>query len=53
MRVSENAEFLHMACESNVRHTIAQIRSESPIHKGLEDDGAIYDMDNGRVNFLE
>jgi carbonic anhydrase len=58
-RSSKNAEFVHMACESNVKNTIAQIRANSPILKEMEDKGeikivgAIYDMDDGKVDFLE
>ena len=58
-RTSKNAEFVHMACESNVNNTIAQIRSNSPILKEMEDNGeikivgAVYDMDNGQVDFLK
>ncbi|NJC27420.1 carbonic anhydrase family protein [Neolewinella antarctica] len=57
-RSSKNAEFVHMACESNVRNTIEQIRLKSPILKEMEDNneikivGAVYDMDNGKVDFL-
>ena len=57
-KTSKNQEFVHMACESNVKHTIEKIRSNSPILKEMEDKGeikivgAIYDMDNGRVDFL-
>jgi carbonic anhydrase len=58
-RSSKNAEFVHMACESNVRRTIEQIRDRSPILKEMEDKGeikivgAVYDMDNGEVSWLE
>ncbi len=58
-RTSDNEEFVHMACESNVRKTIEQIRTESPILKEMEDNGeikvlgAVYDMDNGSVDFLK
>jgi carbonic anhydrase len=47
-----------MVCESNVRNTVEKIRLESPILKEMEDKGeikivgAIYDMDNGKVEFL-
>lgn len=57
-RSSKNEAFVHMACESNVRHTIDQIRLNSPILKEMEDNGeikivgAVYDMDNGKVDFL-
>jgi len=57
-RNSKNKEFVHMACESNVKNTIAQIRANSPILKEMEDKGeikivgAVYDMDTGKVDFL-
>jgi len=58
-RTSKNAEFVHMVCESNVHLTIEQIRADSPIMKEMEDSGeikivgAVYDMDNGKVTFLD
>lgn len=58
-RTSGNAEFVHHVCESNVLHTIEQIRTNSPILKEMEDNGqikivgGIYDMDSGIVSFLE
>lgn len=58
-RTSGNPEFVHQVCESNVKHTIDQIRLNSPILKELEDNGQIkiiggvYDMDSGIVAFLE
>lgn len=57
-RTSKNAEFVHKACESNVRNTINQIRLKSPILKEMEElgmikiTGSIYDMDTGKVEFL-
>ena len=57
-RTSKNQAFVHEVSESNVRNTIAKIRSESPILKEMEDKGeikivgALYDMDNGKVNIL-
>jgi carbonic anhydrase len=48
-----------MVCESNVRYTIEQIRRNSPILKGMEDRGeikiagAVYDMDDGTVGWLD
>jgi carbonic anhydrase len=57
-RTSKNDAFVHMVCESNVRNTVEKIRLESPILKEMEDKGeikivgAIYDMDNGKVEFL-
>ncbi len=58
-RNSKNQEFVHMVCESNVKNTINEIRLNSPILKEMEDNGeikivgAIYDMDNGKVDWLE
>lgn len=58
-RSSKNQEFVHMVCESNVINTVNQIRLNSPILKEMEDNGeikivgAIYDMDNGNVVWLE
>lgn len=58
-RNSKNQEFVHMVSESNVNNTIEQIRLKSPILKEMEDNGeitimgALYDMDNGKVNFLK
>lgn len=57
-RTSKNQAFVHDVSESNVRHTIERIRNESPILKEMEDKGeikivgALYDMDNGKVNIL-
>ncbi len=57
-RSSKNQKFVHMACQSNVINTMDKIRKDSPILKKMEEDGeikivgAIYDMDNGKVNFL-
>jgi carbonic anhydrase len=58
-RNSKNQEFVHMVCESNVKNTIDQIRMNSPILKEMEYNGeimivgAVYDMDNGEVNWLD
>jgi len=57
-RTSKNQEFVHMASQSNVRNTIEKIRSDSPILKEMEEKGeikivgAVYDMDDGSVDFL-
>lgn len=57
-RTSANKDFVHMVCESNVINTMDQIRLGSPILKEMEDNGeikiigAVYDMDNGKVTFL-
>lgn len=58
-RTSKNKEFVHMACKSNVKNTLNKIRSQSPILKEMEDNGeimivgAVYDMDNGKVDWLD
>lgn len=58
-RTSKNEEFVHKVCESNIMNTIGKIRSGSPILKELEDGGqikiigGIYDMDTGKVTFME
>lgn len=58
-RTSSNQEFVDMVCENNVRHTIEDIRANSPILKEMEDNGEIkivggvYDLDTGKVVFLE
>ncbi|WP_299052489.1 carbonic anhydrase family protein [uncultured Polaribacter sp.] len=58
-RTSKNLEFVHMACESNVKNTILEIRKNISILKEMEDNGeikiigAVYDMDNGSVDFLK
>lgn len=58
-KTSKNKEFVHMVCQSNVKNTIQQIRTKSQILKEMEEKGeikiigAIYDLDNGEVAFLE
>jgi len=58
-RTSKNEEFVHIVCESNVKNTIDQIRINSPILKEMEANGeikivgSVYDMDNGKVVWLE
>ncbi len=58
-RSSRNLEFVHAVTERNVRMNIARIRNESPILREMERDkkiairGALYDMDNGEVTFLD
>jgi carbonic anhydrase len=58
-RTSKNQEFVHLASESNVRNAIEKIRNDSPILKEMEEKGeikivgAIYDMDDGSVDFLK
>ena len=58
-RNSKNEEFVNMVCENNVLNNIIQIRKNSPILKEMEDNGeikivgAVYDMDNGKVDWLK
>lgn len=58
-KTSKNEEYVHMVCESNVKNTIKEIRKNSPILKEMEDNGeikiigAVYDMDNGKIDFLD
>ena len=58
-RNSKNQEFVHKVSENNVRNTMKKIREDSPILKEMEDKGeikiigALYDMDNGKVDFLD
>jgi carbonic anhydrase len=57
-RTADNQEFVHKVAESNVRNTLTEIRANSPILKEMEEKGeikivgALYDMDNGKVDFL-
>lgn len=57
-RSSRNQDFVHMVSESNVNKAIEDIRNNSPILKEMEEKGEIkivgglYDMDNGKVHFL-
>ena len=58
-KTSKNDAFVHEVCESNVKNTINQIRINSPILKEMEDNGeikivgAVYDLDDGEVAFLD
>lgn len=58
-RTSSNQEFVDQVCENNVRHAIEKIRANSPILKEMEEKGeikiagAVYDLDSGKVTFLE
>lgn len=58
-KTSKNPEFVHRVCENNVAHTIKQIREKSTILRDMEKEGAIkiigaiYDMDTGKVNFMD
>ena len=57
-RTSKNEEFVQLASKSNVRNTLKNIRNNSPILKEMEEKGeikivgAVYDMDDGSVDFL-
>jgi carbonic anhydrase len=57
-RTSKNAAFVDAVATSNVRHTIGVIRDNSSILADLEKKeairivGAMYDLNNGKVNFL-
>jgi carbonic anhydrase len=58
-KTSDNPEFVHLVAEENVRRTIEEIRRNSPVIREQEDEGeiiivgALYDMDSGRVHFLD
>lgn len=57
-RSGKNAEFVDAVAKTNVLHTMAAIRKNSPILAGLEKEGKIkivgsmYDLSNGMVTFL-
>jgi carbonic anhydrase len=56
---SSNPEFVEKVCQTNVEWMVKEIRKDSPILKEMEDKGeikmvgAIYDMENGKVEFFE
>lgn len=56
---SKNPAFVQAVCDHNVHHVMDGIRQESPILKEMEDKGeikiigGIYDMETGKVTFLE
>ncbi|TVR87681.1 MAG: carbonic anhydrase [Saprospirales bacterium] len=58
-RSSNNEDFVHMVCKSNVKHTMEQIRSRSSILNEMEQEGqikiigGIYNMSTGEVEFME
>ncbi len=58
-RNSKNIDFVNRVAEKNVRLTIEDTRSLSPVLKEMEDNGeikivgAMYDITNGKVTFLE
>lgn len=55
----KNKDFVHEVCIQNVRNTKKIIREKSPILKEMEDNGeikivgAVYDLDNGKVDFFD
>ena len=58
-RDSTNNEFVTKVCEQNIRHQINQIILSSEIIRGLLESksiglvGGLYDLSNGKVNFIE
>ncbi len=58
-RNSKNKAFVEAVAEANVRLTAQRIRERSPILRGMEEEGkigivgCIYDLETGRVRFLE
>lgn len=58
-RDSTNNEFVTKVCEQNIRHQINQIILSSEIIRGLLESksiglvGGLYDLSNGKVDFLE
>ena len=59
LRNSSNIDFVNTVAEKNVYMTIDNIRSQSPVLKEMEDEGAIkivgamYDIKDGAVTFYE
>jgi carbonic anhydrase len=57
-KTAKNDKFVHAVCERNVELTVANIRKNSPILAEMEKkgklilQGAVYDMDSGKVIFL-
>ncbi len=58
-RTSKNKDFVDMACNANIKHAIEDIRAKSAVLKEMEEKeeikivGAVYDMDTGKVNWLD
>lgn len=56
---SKNTPFLNKVITGNVNKTVADIRTQSPTMSGMETEGklkivgAVYDMETGKVNFIE
>ena len=59
LRNSSNIDFVNTVAEKNVHMTIANIRTQSPVLKEMEDQemikiiGAMYDIKDGSVSFYE
>lgn len=57
-RSSKNRLLVHEVSENNVRYAVEKIKMDSPLLKGMFENGeidikgAVYDMDTGVVNFL-
>jgi carbonic anhydrase len=58
-RNSKNAQFVYAVTVANIRHTVAHLRSDSPILREMEEAGqikivgAMYDIDTGKVTFYD
>jgi len=58
-KTSKNHEFVDMVIRENVKHSVENIRKQSPILNEMEKNGEIkiigayYDMDNGEVIFYD
>jgi carbonic anhydrase len=58
-RNSKNAEFVDAVVHANVKRTVEDIRRDSPVLAGLEEDGAIrivgayYSLDTGKVTLVD
>lgn len=58
-RTSKNADFVNDVAVTNVNLTLQNIREQSPVLKEMEDQGeiqiigAMYDIGNGKVTFLD
>ena len=56
---ANDEKFIEHVAELNVRHTVARIRAQSPVLRELIDSGqvgvvgGIYDLDSGKVTFLQ
>lgn len=58
-RTAKNKDFVRLVSASNVRNTVEQVKAGSPILKEMAEKGeikivgALYDMDDGKVEFFE